>query len=159
MGLFDKLKDLVGPIGDEENDEYDDDLYEDEDEDDRAPEPRKTRDRDVRRDSSSDHDRPGGRVVNINTTTQLQVVCVKPTRYEAARDIAEHLRFKRTVVLNLETTSKDISQRLLDFLAGVVFAIDGNVKKVALSTYIITPYTVDIKGDLIDELENNGLFF
>ena len=80
----------------------------------------------------------------------------------AAKDasaIADHLREKRTVVLNLESTNKEIARRLLDFLSGVAYANEGKIKKVAISTYIITPYNVDILGDLIDELENNGLYF
>ena len=97
-------------------------------------------------------------VVNIHATTQLQVVLVKPDRYENASEIADHLRDKRTVVLNLEKTQKDVSRRLLDFLSGVAYAQEGKIKKVALQTYIVTPYNVDIMGDLIDELENNGLY-
>ena len=80
----------------------------------------------------------------------------------AAKDasaIADHLREKRTVVLNLESTNKEIARRLLDFLSGVAYANEGKIKKVAISTYIITPYNVDILGDLIDELENNGMYF
>ena len=59
----------------------------------------------------------------------------------------------------LESTNKEIARRLLDFLSGVAYAQEGKIKKVAISTYIITPYNVDILGDLIDELENNGLYF
>ena len=69
------------------------------------------------------------------------------------------LKDKRTVVLNLESTNKDIARRLIDFLSGVAYAGEGKIKKVAANTYIITPYHVDIEGDLIDELENNGLYF
>ena len=99
------------------------------------------------------------KVVNIHTTTQLQVVLVKPERFENASEIADHLRDKRTVVLNLEQTDKTIARRLIDFLSGVAYANEGTIKKVALATYIITPYNVEILGDLIDELENNGLYF
>lgn len=98
-------------------------------------------------------------VVNIHATTQLQVVLVKPERFENAAEIADHLRDKHTVVLNLEQTNKDIARRLVDFLSGVAYAQDGKIKKVAVNTYIITPYNVDLLGDLIDELENNGLYF
>ena len=100
-----------------------------------------------------------GKVVNIHATTQLKVVLVKPERFENASEIADHLREKRTVVLNLESTNKEIARRLLDFLSGVAYANEGKIKKVAANTYIITPYSVDIMGDLIDELENNGLYF
>ena len=99
------------------------------------------------------------KVVNINATTQLQVVLVKPERFEDASTIADQLNAKRTVVLNLESTGKEVSRRLIDFLSGVAYANNGQIKRVATSTFIITPYNVDIMGDLIDELENNGVFF
>ena len=91
-------------------------------------------------------------------TTQLSVVLVKPEKFENAAEIADNLRQRRTVVLNLEDTAKEPARRLVDFLSGVTYALDGKIKKVAASTYIITPYNVDILGDLIDELENNGLY-
>ncbi len=87
------------------------------------------------------------------------MVLVKPDRFENSTEIADHLRDKRTVVLNLESTPKEVARRVLDFLSGMAYAQDGKIKKVAVSTYIITPYNVDILGDLIDELENNGLYF
>ena len=99
------------------------------------------------------------KVLNINTTTQLQVVLVKPERYEDAGSIADHLNSKHTVVLNLEDTSRDIYRRLLDFLSGVAYANSGQIKRVANGTYIITPYNVDIMGNLLDEIEGNDVFF
>ena len=108
---------------------------------------------------AQEEDRRSNKVVNIRAATQLQVVLVKPEKFEDASAIADHLREKRTVVLNLESTNKEIARRLLDFLSGVAYANEGKIKKVAISTYIITPYNVDILGDLIDELENNGLYF
>ena len=99
------------------------------------------------------------KVVNIHTTTQLQVVLVKPERYENSPEIADHLKERRTVVLNLESANKETARRVLDFLSGVAYANDGQIKRVANSTYIITPYNVDLQGDLLDELENNGLYF
>ena len=100
----------------------------------------------------------GNKVVNIHATTQLQVVLVKPEVFEDASAIADHLNEKRTVVLNLENTGKEISRRLIDFLSGVAYANGGKIQRVAHSTYLITPYNVGIMGDLLDELENNGLF-
>lgn len=153
MGFMDELKRLARPYEDEEEDNFDD--FE--------PVSRPER-REKNRDATStlfpaENERRGNKVVNIHTTTQLQVVLVKPERFENASEIADHLREKRTVVLNLESTNKEIARRLLDFLSGVAYANEGKIKKVAISTYIITPYNVDILGDLIDELENNGLYF
>ena len=99
------------------------------------------------------------KVVNINATTQLQVVLVKPERFDDASAIADHLNARRTVVLNLESTNKEVSRRLVDFLSGVAYANNGQIKRVANNTFIITPYNVDIVGDILDELENSGVFF
>ena len=179
MGLMDELRRLARPYEDEDE-EYDEELEEEtteEEEEEPAPrrsfrreprearEPRESREsresaRSYRGDSyESPYRRPADKVVNINTTTQLQVVLVKPEKFENASDIADHLREKRTVVLNLESTNKDIARRLIDFLSGVAYAQEGKIKKISAATYIITPYNVDIIGDLIDELENNGMYF
>lgn len=157
MGLMDELKRIARPYEDEDEDEGFDDF--DTMGTGRLDRTAVREKASSRSDSSYDGDRRSNKVVNIHTTTQLQVVLVKPDRFENAAEIADHLREKRTVVLNLEQTSKDVSRRILDFLSGAAYAQEGKVKKVALSTYIITPYNVDILGDLIDELENNGLYF
>ena len=150
MSLLDDFKRMIHPVSDEDDDydmEFDeqDSPFVDE-------RPRMERDR-------SPVDSRRGKVVNIHATTQLKVVLVKPERFENASEIADHLKEKRTVVMNLESTHKDIARRLVDFLSGVAYAGEGKIKKVAANTYIITPYHVDIEGDLIDELENNGLYF
>ena len=154
MSLMDEFKKIIHP--------YDDEDYDYEEEEQQFPTQRSGRDSyDDRRDDrrSGSDDRRSSKVVNIHATTQLKVVLVKPERFENASEIADHLREKRTVVLNLESTNKDIARRLIDFLSGVAYAGEGKIKKVAANTYIITPYHVDIEGDLIDELENNGLYF
>lgn len=151
MSLFDELKRLARPYEDEDEDDYEEDFT--------PVNNVKDLPRDRDRDRDRDIDRRSNKVVNIHTTTQLQVVLVSPSRFENASEIADHLRDKRTVVLNLEQTDKNIARRLIDFLSGVAYANEGTIKKVALSTYIITPYNVEILGDLIDELENNGLYF
>ena len=122
MGILDDLKKWAHPYEDEDE-EYEDDFPDLRDRGDtgafadRRSAERKAEDR-------------RNKVVNINATTQLKVVLVKPERFENASEIADHLKEKR----------------------------EGKIKKVAANTYIITPYHVDIMGDLIDELENNGLY-
>ena len=159
MGFLDEFKRLAHPYEDEDDEEFEDD-YEP------SPRPVERRERSTRSEPSYNSSavdeleaRRSNKVVNIRAATQLQVVLVKPERFENASEIADHLREKRTVGLNLESTNKEIARRLLDFLSGVAYANEGKIKKVAISTYIITPYNVDILGDLIDELENNGLYF
>lgn len=161
MGFMDELKKLTHPYSEPEEDDYDD--YDDEPLDnDPAPAPQSSR-RSYSRSTPAAQDtqttRGGNKVVNINATTQLQVVLVKPEKFQDASAIADHLRDKRTVVLNLESANKDVARRMVDFLSGAAYAQEGKIKKVAVATYIITPYNVDIIGDLIDELENNGMYF
>ena len=153
MGFMDELKKLIHPYDDEDYD-YEED-FEEPVKESRSPfEERREDRRSEERRSEDRHNK----VVNIHATTQLKVVLVKPERFENASEIADHLKEKRTVVLNLESTNKDVARRLIDFLSGVAYAGEGKIKKVAANTYIITPYSVDIMGDLIDELENNGLY-
>lgn len=151
---MDELKKIIHPYDDEDYD-YEDDFEEPVKESSRSLFDDRKDDRREDRRSEDRHNK----VVNIHATTQLKVVLVKPERFENASEIADHLKEKRTVVLNLESTNKDVARRLIDFLSGVAYAGEGKIKKVAANTYIITPYSVDIMGDLIDELENNGLYF
>jgi len=154
LGLLNELKKLTKPYDDE--DDFDD--FQPAKSEELPPAPKTTT---QARSSYGGYEerRSSNKVVNIHATAQLQVVLVKPERFEVAAEIADHLRERRTLVLNLEQTHKDIARRLVDFLSGVAYAQDGKIKKVAVNTYIITPYNVDLLGDLIDELENNGLYF
>ena len=94
------------------------------------------------------------RSVSLSSIPRLQVVLVKPERFEEASDIADSLNAKKTVVLNLESASKEVARRLVDFLSGVAYANQGNVQKIANSTFLITPYNVDISGiGLLDDIE------
>ena len=150
MALRDTLRNLIGIPENDYDNNYDDEMQSgniDQQEEEQTSM------------ASPSSDRKHNKVVNIHATTQLAVVLVKPERYEDAASIADHLNAKKTVVLNLEQTSKDVSRRLIDFLCGVAYANNGQMKRVANNTYIITPYNVDIMGDLLDELENNGVIF
>lgn len=163
MGFFDEIKKLTKPY----DDEYDE--FEDEQDTDvpaamearpnpfsnfgsepaaapKVAQPQKS----IRRD---------GKVVNFTSVGGAQVVLLKPERFESASEIADHLREMRTIVINLETTPKDVSRRLLDFLSGVAYALDGKVKRISTSTFLLTPSNIDILGDLVDELENGGFSF
>lgn len=172
MGMMDKFRSFMGMPDEDDEDDYEYDNYRDDDEDEREERPTRSGRRSAPARESSpaepisygpEHDSTvksrSNKVVNIAATTQLSVVLVKPERFDDASAIADHLNAKRTVVLNLESTNKDVSRRLVDFLSGVAYANDGQIKRVANSTFIITPYNVDFVGDLLDELENNGVYF
>lgn len=167
MGFLDELKKLTKPYDDD--DEYYGDDYDDEGGDDLEAghtrrSPAVVEDNTPSYGGSSDSYSPvsstgGSRVVNINASTQLQVVLVRPESFDSVGQIADHLRERRAVLLNLEQTEKNVARRLVDFLSGCAYALDGKIKKVATSTYLVTPFGVDIMGDVMEELENNGMYF
>ena len=108
MSILDELKKLTHPYEDEDEDPgmFDDELQ----------------DRDMFEERRPRGDDRRSKVVNIHATTQLKVILVKPERFENASEIADQLKDKRTVVLNLESTNKDVARRLIDFLSGVAYA-------------------------------------
>ncbi|MBQ6848366.1 MAG: cell division protein SepF [Clostridia bacterium] len=91
---------------------------------------------------------------------QMQVVLVKPERYEDVTSIADHLNDKKTVVLNLEAADRDLSRRIVDFLSGATYANHGNIKKISKGTFLIVPNGVDMMGELLlDEFEEGRMYF
>ena len=97
--------------------------------------------------------------MNLNNGAQIQVILVRPERFDQVSEIADNLRDKRAIVLNLESTNKDVARRLVDFLSGCAYALDGKIKKIAISTYLVAPYNVEIQGDLVEDLENNAKYY
>lgn len=106
--------------------------------------------------TSSDGKR--NKVVKIHTTAQLKLVVMQPENFEDARDIANHLKSKKPVVMNLESVDREVARRIVDFLSGAVYALDGNIQKVSNGIFLIAPYNVGIMGDFKDELRSKGLF-
>lgn len=89
----------------------------------------------------------------IGSSSALEMKVIKPERFESVTQIGDHLLARRTVVLNLEDTNKETVRRIIDFCSGVAFAIEGQIKRVANSTYIITPKNVDVSGDQAEQQE------
>ncbi len=100
------------------------------------------------------------KVVNIHTTTQLKVVVYTPNSFDNAREIADHLKAKKPVVINLENVETMVARRIIDFLTGAVYAVDGSIQKIADRIFLIAPYNVGIMGgDVKDELMRNKIVF
>ncbi len=76
--------------------------------------------------------------------TSIEMKVLKPKTFESVPQIADHLLSKRTVVLNLEDADADTSRRIIDFLFGVAYSINGSLKKIATKAYVITPNNVDV---------------
>lgn len=82
---------------------------------------------------------------------QVNMVIVKSTDYSNARSVADHILNRRGVLLNLENCNKEMAQRILDFLSGVVYAQGGDLQRIAHSTYAVTPKNVGLQGELAEE--------
>lgn len=151
-GFVDKIQKMWNPPDDEVDYVYDDEVEMEEE----TPMTDRREEAPVRRGGTAQNNK----VVNIHATAQLQVVLFKPENFgEETRAVADELLKMHTVVLNLEDTKKEVSRRIIDFLSGVAYANGGKIKRVSTSTYIITPYNVDLTGDeVMDELENNGVY-
>ena len=156
MGISDKLKSVFG-IDDED---LDDEMIEEEEEEEVVPAENTFKADFTQNISSTVASVKKEKSVSLTSLPRLQVVLVKPERFEEASDIADSLNAKKTVVLNLESASKEVARRLVDFLSGVAYANQGNVQKIANSTFLITPYNVDISGiGLLDDIDTQGAIY
>lgn len=144
MGLMDSIR---AALGFEDNGGYDDETE-------YPPEPVSDPDYAARAGQGGQ----GDDKLNIQLTAQLQVILVRPEKFADTKDIANHLNNKKTVVLNLEATTPDVTRRIIDFLGGVAYANGGSIKPIANNTFIITPYNVGFQGaELSAQLESNGV--
>ena len=178
MSIWDSVKKFAQPYADDDYDDYDeDDEYLDEDYEEEAPAPRRASSRpSIRRNpitapaaddleeedfgfglsTTTTTNTPAapaasgsfsGRVLNTSGPKQ-EVVLFRPVSFNDTTKAADALRNRKAVVLNLENVDKAMSRRVVDFLSGCVYAVDGSVKKVAQSAYIFCPHNMDVVGDL-----------
>ncbi len=99
------------------------------------------------------------KVVNIHSNNQFKVVIMQPEAFDDARDICDHLKNSKPIVVNLESMSKETAQRVVDFLSGSVYGLDGDIQKVSSGIFLIAPNNVDIMGVSKDDLRNKSVAF
>ena len=166
MSFWDNVKKFAQPYADEDYDDYDEDeLDEFEEEEEAAPAPRERRRTPAFSSASESSDftpaapvapaaapeRPsgfGGQILSMNNGSKQEVVLFHAKAFDDAAKAADELRNKRAVILNMENVDKALTRRVVDFLSGCVYALDGQVKKIAQSTYLFCPHSMDIVGDL-----------
>lgn len=88
-----------------------------------------------------------GSNIKVSSGASIEMVVVKPEKLETVTQIADYLVDRKTILLNLEETNKETARRLIDFLNGVAYAINGDLRKVATNTYVITPSNVELTGE------------
>ena len=170
MSFLDNLKKFAQPYADDDYDDYDDEEYLDDEYEEPAPRrapARRTPPAPAPVEEEDDDDfgfgmsaasaaapapaatsNFSGRVVNMSTGAKQEVVLFRPSNFGDTTKAADALRGNKAVVLNLENVDKAMSRRVVDFLSGCVYALNGSVKKIAQSAYLFCPHNMDVVGDL-----------
>ncbi|MCT4611827.1 MAG: cell division protein SepF [Clostridia bacterium] len=97
------------------------------------------------------------KVVNIHATTQMKVIVTTPETYDDAKEVCDHIKSKKPVVVNLEGIEKENAQKIMDFLSGSCYALDGTIQRVSGNIFIFAPENVDIAGNIKEELRTRGI--
>ena len=174
MSLWDNVKKFAQPYADDDYDDYgeDDDYLDDYEEPEKpaparrkprrapAPAPAPEEEEEEEADdygfgpmtSSTTSAAPAagfsGQVLNMNTGNKQEVVLFRPGSFNDTSKAADDLRNRKAVIVNMENVDKAMARRVVDFLSGCVYALDGDVKKIAQSAYLFCPHNMEISGDL-----------
>lgn len=141
--LFDKVIGIMGFSDEELEEDY---LEEEEKEETTREETRAT-------------GRKGAQVVSIHTQKQIKVVVLEPANFEESQNIADQLKNRRPVIVNLENTERNLAKRIVDFVSGATYALGGNMQKVGNGIFLFVPNNVDISGEMKDDLKEKGFFW
>ena len=99
------------------------------------------------------------KIVNLHASTHMKVVIVEPKKYDEVTTIADHLKQKRAVIVNLENLNDAVARKsIFDFMNGAVYVLEGTIQKVSKAIFILAPNNVDIDANLKKELESKTLF-
>ncbi|WP_219838789.1 cell division protein SepF [Paenibacillus sp. R14(2021)] len=94
----------------------------------------------------------GNNIVSIHSQKNVRVILNEPRSYEEAQDIADHLRSRKSVVVNLQRVRSDQAVRIVDFLSGTIYALNGGISKLGPNIFLCTPDTVEIQGAITEML-------
>ncbi|WP_281888094.1 cell division protein SepF [Paenibacillus sp. YYML68] len=136
MGVYNKFMNLIGLNEEEEVIERERIVEQTEDAEPPAQEQRKNK----------------NNIVSIHSQKNVRVVLHEPRSYEETQEIADHLRSRRPVVVNLHRVRSDQATRIVDFLSGTVYALNGSISKIGPNIFLCTPDTVEIHGSISEIL-------
>lgn len=152
MGFKKFIDDIFSTPGEDETDQSVSAAEQTEDREIPAAEPKaeKAAEKPTRRTASQTGAQAQARTLPGANALELRIC--KPQSFAEVGTIADHLLNRCTVVLNLETTSKETARRIVDFLNGVAYSIDGQIKPVANNTFVLTPKSVSVTGEETEEI-------
>lgn len=95
------------------------------------------------------------KVVGMPGVQQVKVIISQPNSFEQSEEICEHLKEKKSIIVNLEYVNKDVARRIIDFISGAVYALDGNIQKISNSIFLVAPYNYEITNEVLkDDIKN-----
>ena len=164
MSFWDNIKKIAQPYSEDDYEDYEDDLedFEDEPQEKAAPASRRpspfaaTRTAESPAQPAPANNNFNGQVLSMGSGKQ-EVVLFHAKTFDDAAKAADELRRKKAVILNMENVDKALTRRVVDFLSGSIYAMDGSVKKIAQATYLFCPHNMDIVGDLENQVEMEAL--
>ncbi len=142
--LMDKVWGFFGIEPDEDEEEIDAVDIEEEEEEEEEPEERKLFGR-------------RNKVVNMPQTNQIKMVISQPTTFEQSEEICQYLKERKSCIVNLEYVNKDVARRIVDFISGGVYALNGHIQKISNSIFLIAPANYDIANEMGREEVKNKL--
>lgn len=152
MSLFESIKNIMSIPDDDYDDEMDPIAEE-------KPAPKKAEEPAYTRKEASPR-LVKSKSGSVMPSSQMQVVLVKPDRFEDVTSIADHLNERKSVILNLEAANRDVARRIVDFMSGAAYANHGNIRQVANSTFMIVPNGVDMMGEsVLEDFDDDKLYF
>lgn len=99
-----------------------------------------------------------GKVVNMHTSSYVKVVVYQPSSFDDTQNIIDNLKSRKPVVVNLDSLEPELAQRVLDFMSGAVYSLNGTIQKVSRGIFVLAPTNVDIVGNIPDELKGKSFF-
>lgn len=91
------------------------------------------------------------KVVGMPGVPQVRVIISQPNSFEQSEEICEHLKEKKSIIVNLEYVNKDVARRIIDFISGAVYSLDGNIQKISNSIFLVAPYNYEITNETSKE--------
>ena len=97
------------------------------------------------------------KVVSMPQPQQIKMVITQPTSFEQSEEICNYLKEKKSIIVNLEYVNKDVARRIVDFISGGVYALDGHIQKISNSIFLIAPMNYEITNEMAREEIKNKL--
>jgi len=144
------LEKFLNFVGWESANDEEEDFYEDDEVIDNMPQKQEFQ--------SSRKSSQQGKILSMHSNNNMKVVVMSPQNILEARDLCDHLKANKPVIMNVENVETSLAQRMVDFLSGAVYCLDGDIQKISSGIFLATPASVEITGDLKDEMRSKGVF-